>query len=162
MKPRILILLLICSGLTLTSSTYPQAGKVPPFRMLMADGKVFKAENLPMGNPILLIYFSPDCEDCHMFINELLTRKAELKNVSIALITYQQVENVSKYVTKNGLYRYPNIFVGTEGNSLFLKNYYNIMTFPFVVLYNKNGDFIVKYTSKQVNVSDLLMHIKSL
>lgn len=162
MKSHILISILICSGLFLSSYSYSQSGKVPPFRMIMADGKVFKAENLPMGNPILLIYFSPDCEDCHMFINELLTRKNELKNVSIALITYQPVENVSRYVTKNGLYRYANIFVGTEGNSLFLKNYYNIMTFPFVALYNKNGDFIIRYTSKQVSVNDLIKHIKSL
>jgi thiol-disulfide isomerase/thioredoxin len=141
---------------------FAQTGKVPPFRMIQSNRKVFKAENLPFGKPIIIIYFSPDCEDCQMLTSEFLARINDFRDVSIAMITYQSVENVSGYITKNKLSNYSNIYVGTEGSSLFVKNYYNILQFPFVALYNKNGDLIKKYYSKEVSLNDLSDRLKLL
>lgn len=52
--------------------------------------------------------------------------------------------------------------MGTEGNYLFVKDYYKIEQFPFMALYTKNGDLIKKYYSKEINVDDLLLRLKSL
>lgn len=162
MKKQIIIFVLLLVGVLVTSACSAQSNKIPPFQMMQSDGKVFKAQYLPLGKPIVLIYFSPDCEECQALTKKLLERIEELKNVSIAMITYQSVELVAQYVSKNSLGKYPNIYVGTEGSSLFVRNYYDIMLFPFMTLYNKNGDLIVKYTSKQVNVDDLLARVKKL
>jgi thiol-disulfide isomerase/thioredoxin len=139
---------------------FAQAGKVPPFRMIQSDGKVFRAENLPFGKPILIIYFSPDCEDCQLLTRELLVRINEFRNVSIVMITYLSVESVSDFVAKNKLHNYSNIYVGTEGSNLSVKNYYNIGLFPFIALYSKNGDLIKKYNSKEINLNDLSERLK--
>lgn len=162
MKKVITLSALILFGLSFAFNSYCQNDKVPPFRMMMANNKVFKAEDFPMGKPILIIYFSPECEDCHVFIEGMLNRAGDFKGVSIAMVTYMTGDVVSKYVVKNSLNMYPNIYVGTEGNTLFLKNYYNIITFPYVVLYDKNGNLIVKYTTKQVDLNDLVSRIKKL
>jgi thiol-disulfide isomerase/thioredoxin len=162
MKNRLTFSILVFLMLIINSKTFSQSGKVPPFRMIQANGKIFKAENLPIGKPIVIIYFSPDCEDCQRLTKELLARINDFKGVSFAMVTYQPVENVSKYVTKNSLGKYDNIYVGTEGSSLFVKNYYNIMHFPFVALYNKNGDLIVKYNTKEVDLDNLLYRIRNL
>jgi len=157
-KYRLLILLSVL--LILCGVAAAQAGKVPPFRMVQSDGKVFRAENLPFGRPILIIYFSPDCDDCHRFISELLKQIKDFRDVSIAMITYLPVENVSEFVVKNKLKSYSNIYVGTEGNSLFVKNYYKIDQFPFAALYNKNGDLIKEYLSREISVNDLSERLK--
>jgi hypothetical protein len=162
MKNIFLFSMLLWLGMTSLAETNAQSGKVPPFRIMQANGKFFKAEDLPVGKPILIIYFSPDCEDCHAFIEGMLNRIYDFKNVSIAMVTYLTGDAVSKYIVKNSLNMYTNIYVGTEGNTLFLKNYYNIVTFPFVALYSKEGDLIVKYTSKQVDLDDLAQRIKKL
>jgi thiol-disulfide isomerase/thioredoxin len=130
--------------------------------MMQASGRIFRAQQLPLGKPIVIIYFSPDCEECQKLTKELLQRIDEFRNVSFAMITYQPVEMVAEYVTKNNLGKYPNIYAGTEGSSLFVRNYYDIRLFPFMTLYNKNGDLIVKYTSKQVSLDDLFVRIKKL
>lgn len=137
-------------------------GKVPPFRMTQADGRLFKAENLPYGKPILIIYFSPDCEECQKLTGELLGRIDDFRNISIAMITYQSIENVKKYVSKNKLNNYSNIYIGTEGSSLFVRNWYNIMTFPFLILYNSNGDMIRMYNTKEIDLDDLYARVKTL
>lgn len=162
MKKLIIIFVLLLAGVFFVSTVSAQSNKIPPFQMMQADGKIFKAQYLPLGKPIILIYFSPDCEECQELTKKLLERIEEFKDVSIAMITYQPVEMVAQYISKNSLGKYPNIYVGTEGSSLFVRNYYDIMLFPFMTLYNKNGDLIVKYTSKQVNVDDLLVRIKRL
>lgn len=130
--------------------------------MMQADGRVFRAEYLPVGKPIVLIYFSPDCEECHKLTTALLARINEFKDVSFAMITYQQVNLLSDYVRKNNLLTYPNIYVGTEFPTLNLRNHYNIMHFPFMVLYNKDGDLIKQYTDREINLDDLKSRIAGL
>jgi thiol-disulfide isomerase/thioredoxin len=162
MKKVIALSAFIILGLFFAFSSYGQFEKVPPFRMMQANNKVFRAEDLPIGKPILIVYFSPDCEDCHAFIESMLNRISDFKNVSIALVTYMTGDIVSKYIVKNSLNMYTNIYVGTEGNSLFLKNYYNIITFPYVVLYTKNGDFVAKYNTRKIDIEDLVGRIRKL
>jgi hypothetical protein len=96
--------------------------------------------NLPMGKPIVIIYFSPDCEECHALTKELLTRIKEFSNSSIAMITNMPIDQVKHFVTEFQLEKYPNIYVGT-GGYFFVGRYYNVET-PFMALHNKNGDLM--------------------
>lgn len=162
MKSKLIFYILIWLVILTSSKTNAQSGKVPPFRMIQSNGEIFMAESLPFGKPILIIYFSPECDDCQQLTNELLSRIKDFKVVSIAMITYMSVASVTQFVSRNKLDMYSNIYVGTEGSSLFVKNYYNIEQFPFMVLYNKNGDLIKKYNSKEINLDDLFERLKSL
>lgn len=144
------------------TSANAQQGKVPPFKMIQGNGKIFRAQDLPMGKPIIILYFSPECEDCHKLTSGILSRMNDFKGVSIAMITYQSVENVRKYVTDFRLNAWNNVYVGTEGSSLFVRNYYNIMKFPFLVLFDKNGNQIVKYPENKVDLDDLNKRIANL
>lgn len=139
-----------------------QSNKVPPFRMVQSDGRIFMAQYLPLGKPIVIIYFSPDCEECQKLTSELVLRINEFRNASFAMITYLPPETLKAYVKKNSLGLYDNIYAGTEYPTLFVRNYYNVMHFPFMALYNKNGDLIKKYTNKEVDLNDLLSRLKQL
>ena len=72
------------------------------------------------------------------------------------------VENVAGFAKRNKIDKYPNIFIGTEGNSLFVLNYYSIKRFPFVALFTKNGDLIKTYFGNNINLDDLLIQLKRL
>jgi hypothetical protein len=162
MKKFLLIASLFLCSLLLPLQIAAQAGKLPPFRMMQAGNRIFKAEDLPIGKPVIIVYFSTDCEECSTFVKGMLDRMNDFRSVSIAMVTFQSVESVSKYIVKNGLNNYPNLYVGTEGNVFYLRNYYKIMTFPFVALYTKNGDYVITYTSKEVSLDDLVKRVKGL
>jgi hypothetical protein len=70
------------------------------------------------------------------------------------MVTYLPVEYVKQFVSKYNLNMYPNIFAGTEGNSFIVRYYYNIQTFPFMALFDKNGDLIKNYKTEE-NLNDL-------
>lgn len=156
------IIAIACNLLFSGMQVSAQSNKVPPFRMVQSNSKLFLAADLPMGKPIIIFYFSPECEDCQKETEALLAHIEDLKKASIAMITYLSVETVSQFVTKNKLDKHPNIFVGTEGNYLLVKNYYTINQFPFLALYNKNGDLIKKYYSTELDLNDLLVRLKNL
>jgi len=154
-------ILLSAMMLLMSSATHSQSNKVPPFKMIQADGKVFLAGNLPLGKPIVIIYFSVECEDCQQLIKELLNRINELNSASIAMITYQPKDKVKQFVSEYQLDKYSNIFIGTEEDSYFVGNYYKVGQLPFMALYNKNGDLIKTY-NKEISIDDLLIHLRGL
>jgi thioredoxin-related protein len=150
-------------GLILSTNSVvsAQSTKVPPFRMVQPNGKVFKAENVPRGKPIIIVYFLPDCDHCQRLTKDLTRRISEFKKASIAMITYQPLNQVAKFANDYNLKRYSNIYVGTEGSSLFVRNYYNIMQMPFIALFTKNGDVIKLYTRDE-GLNDLSARLKKL
>lgn len=162
MKNNIIRCLLLSGMMLLVSSvTYSQHKKVPPFQMIQVNGKVFLAGNLPLGQPIVIIYFSPECEDCQQLTRELLNRIKEINNASIAMITNLSIDKVKHFVTEFHLDNYSNIFIGTEGNSFFVGNYYKVGKLPFMALYNKNGD-LIKIYDKEISIEDLIINLKKL
>ena len=138
-----------------------QAGKIPPFQVMQANGKVFKAENLPMGKPVILIYFSPDCSHCQQFMESFFKEPAKFEKASVAMITFVPLEQVSTFSKQYHLAKHSNIFTGTEGNTFFVKNYYRLIEMPFVALYNKNGDFIESYV-REINLKVVASKLNTL
>ena len=129
--------------------------------MMQANGKIFKAEGLPMGKPIIIIYFSPDCDHCDKLMKDFFKRTTEFKNASVVMITYVPIENVLKFVKHYNLNKHPTVYAGSEGNSFFVRNYYKITEMPFAALYTKNGDLIKSYT-KVATLEDLSDKLKQL
>ena len=158
---KILMMVAIALLAAVGTNAIAQAGKLPPFRMMQANGKIFKAEELPMGKPIIIIYFSPECDHCEKLMKELFKRTGELKKASIAMVTYLPVEKVLQFQKTYSLNKYPNIYVGTEGTGFFLKNYYKLTEMPFVALYTKNGHFLKSY-SREIDLKDLSTRLNKL
>src|SRR5690349_13413903 len=86
-----------------SSVTVAQSGKVPPFQMMQANGKVFRAQDLPMGKPILLVYFSPECDHCEKMLKSFFKKASDFQKASVALITYLPVDKVAKFTKEYNL-----------------------------------------------------------
>lgn len=147
--------------LFVASSLFAQSGKVPPFQMVQANGKIFRAQDLPMGKPILLFYFSPECDHCEKALQAFFKQAGNFQKASVAFITFLPVDKVSKFVKGYNLAKHPNMVAGTEGSTYFVRNYYRIKDLPFVALYTKSGDFVTSF-EKDVNLSLLAEKLKQL
>lgn len=159
MGQRIGLITLLLSLWSLASLS--QVNKLPPFRIMQSNGKIFKAEELPVGKPIILIYFSPECDHCEKLLKEVFTKEKNLRKASIVLITFLPIESMDKFQKQFNLISYKNIYSGTEGSSFFVKNFLNIQEIPFVALYNKDGGIIKKY-SRPANIDDMISELKKL
>jgi len=149
-----LFLTLLFSIICSINNADAQSGKIPPFSMLRADGTAFTAQSLPKGKPVVLIYFSPECDHCQRLMNDLFKRVMEFNKASLVMVTYLSNEVVKKFSTEYNVRKYPNVFVGTEATSFFLRNHYSIMNLPFTAMYDKNG-YLVATFKDDATVNDI-------
>ncbi|MBO9619229.1 MAG: hypothetical protein J7539_09365 [Niabella sp.] len=126
-----------------------QGAKLPPFKMIRDNGTIFNATQLPMGKPIVLIYFSPGCGHCEQLMRNVLKQENALTRTSVVLITYQPVQEVIGFVQQFHLQSHLNFYVGTERNSFLVRGYYHLEKLPFIALFTKKGDLVCKYNSEK-------------
>jgi len=155
------LVVMVLAMLANSTNAAAQANKLPPFRMVQSNGKVFKAEDLPMGKPIIIIYFSPDCDHCEKMLKEFFAKATQFKEASVAMITYLTQDKVAKLEKDYPVKKHANIYAGTEGTTFFMRNYYQITKMPFAALYTKEGNFVQSY-SQEIPLNDLATRLKNL
>lgn len=135
--------------------------RLPSFKMLMSNGSFFSSTDLPKNKPVVLIYFSPDCEHCQLLMNDLFKKIDAFKNVQLVFITFRPVEDLSAFEKLYQTYKYGNIKAGTEGTTYYLRKFYKLQNTPFTALYNKEGKLVYSYR-KETSVNDLVNRVKQL
>ncbi|QNA46003.1 thioredoxin domain-containing protein [Lacibacter sediminis] len=135
--------------------------KIPPFRMALSDGNLFHASSLPMGKPVIVIYFSPECDHCQVLMKEWFKRSGDFRKASVAMITFLPLANVALFEKEFKTKQHSNIITGTEGTGFFVRNYYKVMDMPFVALHDKNGNLVSTY-SKDIPLNTLAAKLRQL
>lgn len=127
----------------LPCSVYAQV--LPSFTMQLTNGKIIASREMLTTTPLLLIYFSPDCEHCQKLIKEILLKKDQFKKVNILLLTFFPLKDAINFENNYSIKVYPNITVATETHPLYLRKYYNLQHTPFTALFDNKGKLIIFY-----------------
>lgn len=112
---------------------------IPPFKIVLTDGKLFDYKELKKGSPVMLIYFAPECDHCRTYTKELISVMDQFKNTQIIMISYFPLAKLQQFYKEFRLEQFKNIKVGTEGNSFLVPGFYKIGLFPFTAIYDKDG-----------------------
>jgi thioredoxin-related protein len=121
------------------------SAQLPDFRIALIDSTYYGVKNLNKTAPVLFMYFSPSCDECHKMTSAILYHIEDLKNIQIVMITNESLIEVRKFVIRFRLDKYKNMIVGTEGyTNRFLKKF-QVGKLPFLVFYDKKGKFIMTY-----------------
>jgi len=156
-KKSFLFLAVTLASLSLFSQVAKNNGKIAPFEITTADGGSFKASQLKKG-PVMLMYFSPECDHCRHFTKEMLEKHKSFAGEQIVMVTFLPADEVKHFSEEFKLPSYHNIITGTEGKTFLVRNYYNVTQFPFVVLYDKEGKQIKVFSSRP-DVDDVIKAI---
>jgi hypothetical protein len=150
MKHFFILAFSLAALLSLQAQSVPKPAKkgIPPFSIQMANGQYLKSTDLRKDQPLMIIYFDPTCEHCHVFINELLKQIDLFKDVQIVMITYVPLDQLKSYMAGSELNKQPCIKAGTEGTTFVVRYFYDIRQFPYVALHKKDGTLISTYESK--------------
>lgn len=158
----LLFLLVGFSALSWTDAKVNSSfGDIPPFKILQTNGTFFTATELPKNKPVVLVYFSPDCEHCQVLMNAMFKRINEFKKTELVLVTFKPLEELIGFENSYGTKKYPFIKTGTEGNTFFLRYYYKIQTTPFTAIFDKNGKLVASYR-KDTKVDELIRQVRQL
>jgi len=134
-------------------------GDMPSFAIRLRDSTtILTSDKIPTGQPVMLIFFDPDCEHCQKETEELLNNINVLRNVQIYFITVEAFDRMKVFHKYYHLANYPNIIVGRDFNFELLKKN-DLPTTPCTLLYNKHkklkaiwkGYFPIKKIVEEVN-----------
>ena len=138
--------------------TIANAQTMPVFSIMQSNGKTLNTKSLVNTRPVVLIYFSPDCDHCTTLLNTMFAQIDKFKRATILLVTFRPMNELTDFEKKYKTNKYKNVIVGVEEPIFFLKNLFQLESTPFTALFNKNGSLIYLY-KKETHVNDLLMRL---
>lgn len=127
----------ICLLLSCKSRT--SGGEVlPDFDVLLPDSITrINTSEIKTGAPIVLLYFSPDCEHCQNETEAILQHIDRLKDVRFYFITNDPFDRLKIFGQHYRLDKYSNILLGQD-EQFFLLRYLKGSFPPCLVLYDKD------------------------
>lgn len=132
--------------------------KIPFFKMLMTDSSLFYKSDLKKKRPTLIIYFSPDCEHCQKFTEQLTKRIAEFKKTQLIMISPLPMSRIQEFYGDYHIKDYPTIKMGYDV-LFFFGSYFQARYIPFIAAYNKNGELIRGWEGG-TTIDELLKELK--
>lgn len=155
------IVVLILTTLVAYASAQPKNKPVPLFDIVQADGKHLKSTDLAQGQPVMIVYFDPDCDHCVTFINDLRRNADKFKNSEIVLVTYVPLRRLKSYITESGMDNFAKFRIGTEGNKFIVRYHYDVIQFPYVALHDRNGNLFATFESDVPTAAELAVMLKN-
>lgn len=137
-----------------TIAPYRKFPTVPPLQLTQPDQQLLTKDKLKKNQPVLIMFFSPECDHCQRQLTDLLARMKDLSQHQIILASHEEVKKLSDFSNRYQLSKYPNILIGRDTKFL-LPPFYRIRNFPYLALYNKSGDLITTFEGN-VTVDNLL------
>ncbi len=143
-------------------SVFPKKEKLPAFELQLADSlqTVFNTKDLPNGTPIIMMFFSPDCENCQDETKDIVARMNDLKNVTFCYVSNDTLKNVRAFRDYFGLGHFSNVYIGRDPKYAFIIHFRPKAT-PTIVLFNKRKELYAYITGK-TSVDSLLYYVKSM
>jgi thioredoxin-related protein len=122
---------------------------VPPFKLVEVDSVHYLTkDNLKKNRPVLMMFFSPDCEHCKHQTRDILESIAKFKDIEIVMATFQPFDEMKNFYVVYRISDYPNIYMGRDEHYL-LPTYYRMQSLPFLALYDKKGQLITHFEGNQ-------------
>lgn len=132
---------------------------IPDYKILDADSVYRTPANLKKSQPVMIVYFSPDCSHCQHLMNEIKGHMKNFSKIQIVMVSAVDYRMIKGFYKDFGISAYPNITVGTEGNSYKVLQYYNVKTTPYIAIYNHQHKLLKAY-EKAPKIEELAAMVK--
>ena len=111
---------------------------IPDFSITLVDGRQITKAQLKRHAPLMIVYYSPTCEHCQHFGQDLAAHLARFKGVQIVMVTFRPVSEVADFIHTCHL-EHSSALIGSEGLTFTVAKYYGVQRFPFIVVYDRQG-----------------------
>ena len=124
------------------SFPYQKYPAIPTFEMLMTDSSTkFSTYNIPTGKPVIMMFFSPDCDHCEKMTQLMIDNMDVLKNARIYMFSPLSLPALQGFIDKLELNKYKNVKAGKDFE-FFFPRFYGLTTVPFIAVYDKNKKLV--------------------
>jgi thiol-disulfide isomerase/thioredoxin len=111
---------------------------LPSLNLLLMDNATHLNMNtIPVGKPIVLVLFSPECPYCRAQTDAIIEDMPSLKNIQFYFLSSFPLESIKDYVEEYQLKKYANITVAQDDGRAAGK-YFKAPGVPYIAVYDKD------------------------
>ena len=132
---------------------------MPAFSIMQSNGKIVNTAKLPHTKPVVLIYFSPDCDHCTKLLTAMFGKMNQFNRATILLVSFKPMNELIDFEKKYKTAAYKNMIVGLEQPIYFLQRLYQLQSTPYTALFDKKGKLVVDYKT-ETSLTDLIAQLK--
>ncbi|WP_345950484.1 thioredoxin domain-containing protein [Mucilaginibacter sp. PAMB04274] len=160
MKKLLFILSLVVMAGCTQAQNKTSIQNLPDYHIVTApDSATRTPATLKKNKPVMLVYFSPDCGHCQQLMYEMKGQMKSFKDIQIVMVSAVDYKLIKGFYRDFGISTYPNITVGTEGNSYKVLQYYNVKMTPYIAIYNHQHKLLKAY-EKAPKLKELAAMVK--
>lgn len=154
-RTSIIFLLVFYASCASKKETDKAIATLPPFDVLLIDSTtLLNSKQIPTGNPIVLMYFSPECEHCQKETKEIIHNIDRLKDVRLFFVTPLSHTELVTFYKHYQLSHYKNIVAATDYNYSFY-NAFKPTDVPYWAIYNDRKE-LVRTIKGEVPMTELI------
>ena len=155
-KLMVLLMLVSANGLTQVP-----AKKIPEFSFFRLDKSSFTNKDLQTGKMLFFVFFDCDCDHCQRAMQYLDQHHKEFRKTAIYLITLDDKEKISRFMSKYGstLYTQKNVTILQDPKYDFM-NKFGPRKYPALFLYSEKKELML-YEDNEQNLSGFSKQIST-
>jgi peroxiredoxin len=139
----------------ISARTEQTSNDYPNMNLIMADGSIRSARNLP-GKNIFVIYF-PDCDHCQREATEISNHLTAFKNYQVWFIATASLTDIDRFAKQYKLAGHNNFhFVRTNTQDV-LNSFGGIST-PSLYIYSQERK-LVKAFNGETRIEEIIKHL---
>jgi len=129
---------------------------IPNFSFHDLNGKVYSEKDLP-NKPIIFVYFNSDCDYCQSEARKIQGRIHEFKDAQLIFISFEETASIKQFAAAYKLDDQESITFLEDRKGQF-SNIFDVHSIPYIVVYNKNQEFLQKFkgATKIDNILEVL------
>ena len=115
---------------------------LPSFDLLLTDSTThLNTANIPTGEPVIVIGFSPFCKHCQAETRDIVKHMDKLKNTRIYYVTAYPFDQMQLFYRAFKLEQYSNIVMGKDLKDYFLP-YFKASGVPYTAIFDSKKRLI--------------------
>lgn len=137
------------------SLPYQKYPTLPAFNLLELDSStIFNTYNIPEGKATVLMFYSPDCDHCQHFAQDIMKHMDSLDKANFYLLTPMTITASKEFEEKYHTKDFKNIHLYKD-YEFFFPRFYGANYVPFIAVYDKHKKLLKTYEGNP-KVSDLI------
>lgn len=155
----LLLSLIVIAGCT-RAQDVSKIQNIPPYRIVSAPDSAIKTPaNLKKNQPVMVVYFSPDCSHCQHLMYEMKGQMKDFSKIQVVMISAVDYRMIKGFYRDFGVSEYPNFTIGTEGYTYQVLKYYNVKMTPYIAIYDHKHKLLKAY-EKAPKIKELVAVVK--
>jgi peroxiredoxin len=137
------------------------AQDLPKFSFYDANKKAFTQANLKVGQPVVVVYFDPDCDHCNKQAQLIQAEVSKFANAQMVWVAFPAaIEAITAFGKKYFPTQFGKNFFFLRDNDYTFDRSFGYSEAPSIYVYNKSRKQVKSYSKKEVAAAELAALLK--